>query len=264
MTETAQALLQEVGRRVRERRKGRSLTLKQLARSSGLSERFVGDLEAGRANISVLNLAEVARALEISIGSFFASAALEVAPAEGVVSLLGLRGAGKTSVGAALAKRLGVPFFELDRLVEAQAGMGLNELFAMHGEDYFRELELKALKQFLDDNTRAVLATGGGVVTSTEAFTLLLSRTHCVWLKTSPEEHWARVVRQGDLRPMRNRPQAMTELKRRLKEREPLYSRAQRTVVTTERPVDEIALELEQWSRGPGAHRALTSGRRQR
>ncbi len=232
------SLLAEVGRRVRERRKERAMTLKELARSSGLSERFVSDLEAGRANISVMNLAEVAGALQLPIGAFFA-------PVEhGVIALLGLRGAGKSTVGKALATRLAVPFFELDRLVEQEAGMSLTEIFTIHGEDYFRRLELQALQRFLSEHEKAVLATGGGLVTSPDAFRLLLERTRTVWLKATPKEHWARVVGQGDLRPMQNRPAARAELQRRLREREPLYAQAQRVVSTSGRTVSDVVSEL--------------------
>jgi XRE family aerobic/anaerobic benzoate catabolism transcriptional regulator len=233
-------LLGEIGQHVRERRKAKGLTLKELARASGLSERFVSDLEAGRANISVMNLAEVAQALAMPIGAFFAS------PERGVVALLGLRGAGKSTVGKALAAKLTVPFFELDQLVELEAGMGLPEIFSIHGEAYFRELELNVLTRFLDDHPRAVLATGGGLVTSPDAFRLLLERTRTVWLKATPKEHWERVVKQGDLRPMRDRPQARTELNRRLREREPLYARAQRVVATSGRSIGEVVSELAQ------------------
>lgn len=212
--------------------------MKELAKAAGLSERFVGELEAGRANISLLNLAQVAQALTLPLGHFFE------APRPSVIALLGLRGAGKSSIGKALADRLGVGFFELDQLVEADAGMRLPELFAIHGEDYFRQLELSALTRFLESHPRGVLATGGGLVTSPEAFNLLLARTQTVWLKATPEEHWTRVVKQGDLRPMQNRPHAMSELKRRLKEREPLYSKAGRQCVTSSRTVNAVVQEL--------------------
>lgn len=245
-TAASSRLLTEVGRRVRARRKERHLTLRQLAQSAGLSERFVSDLEAGRANISVMNLAEVATAIDLPLVALFDGLAPR-APADGVIALLGLRGAGKSSVGAALAKRLGLPFLELDRLAEREAGMGLAELFAIHGEDYFRELELRALKRFLETHQRGVLAIGGGLVGSTESFELLLARTHTVWLKASPTEHWTRVVKQGDLRPMQNRPHAMAELKRRLKEREPLYSRAEHTCDTSGRRLEAVVDELAAW-----------------
>ena len=232
-------LLTEVGKKVRARRQLQRKTLKELAKEAGLSERFVGELEAGRANISVRNLAQVAQALTLPLGHFF-----EQEPSRGVVALLGLRGAGKSSIGKALAERLGVGFFELDQLVEAAAGMRLPELFAIHGEDYFRQLELRALTRFLEAHPRGVLATGGGLVTSSEAFELLLARTDTIWLKATPEEHWSRVVKQGDLRPMQNRPHAMSELKRRLKEREPLYAKARRQCVTSNRTVSAVVQEL--------------------
>ncbi|MBS1153284.1 MAG: Regulatory protein of benzoate catabolism [Myxococcaceae bacterium] len=235
-------LLQEVGRRVRARRQAQQQTLKELAKASSLSERFLGELEAGRANISLLNLDQVAKALKLPLRHFFEPTVDDTT--RGVIALLGLRGAGKSSIGKALADRLGVGFFELDQLVEAEAGMRLPELFAIHGEDYFRQLELNALVRFLEAHPRGVLATGGGLVTSPQAFGLLLARTETVWLKATPEEHWTRVVKQGDLRPMQNRPHAMSELKRRLKEREPLYSKARRQCVTSNRTVNAVVQEL--------------------
>lgn len=231
-------LLETVGRKVRARRKEQRQTMKALAKAAGLSERFVGELEAGRANISVLNLEQVAQALGLPMGHFFEEAAPRV------VALLGLRGAGKSSIGRALADELKVGFFELDQLVEAAAGMRLSELFAIHGEDYFRQLELQALTKFLETHPEGVLATGGGLVTSPDAFNLLLQRTRTIWLKATPEEHWSRVVKQGDLRPMQNRPHAMAELKRRLKERGPLYARAQRQCVTSGKTVHAVVQEL--------------------
>ncbi|MFT3835979.1 MAG: shikimate kinase [Myxococcaceae bacterium] len=233
-------LLSEVGIRVRERRKERGLTLKQLAKDAGLSERFVSELEAGRANISVMNLAEVADALELPLVRLLE----ETAARPMVVSLLGLRGAGKSTIGKQLAEKLSVPFFELDRLVEAEAGMALPEIFAIHGESYFRAAELNALRHFLDSHPRAVLATGGGLVESPQALSLLKSRSRTVWLKASPDEHWSRVVEQGDLRPMRDRPQAFAELKRRLKEREPVYAQADQHVLTSGKTVTAVTAEI--------------------
>lgn len=233
--------MSEVGIRVRERRKERGLTLKQLAKGAGLSERFVSELEAGRANISVMNLAEVAEALELPLVRLL-EATSGAKPL--VVSLLGLRGAGKSTIGKQLAEKLAVPFFELDRLVEAEAGMGLAEIFAIHGESYFRAAELNALRHFLDSHPRAVLATGGGLVESPQALSLLKSRTRTVWLKASPDEHWSRVVEQGDLRPMRDRPQAFAELKRRLKEREPVYAQADQHVLTSGKTVSAVTAEI--------------------
>lgn len=239
------ALLEEVGKRVRAQRKARGLTLKALAAGAGLSERFVGALEAGRANISVLNLAQVGQVLALPLSALLEGA--QAAP-PGVIALLGLRGAGKSTVGKALAQRLGTEFSELDLLVEAEAGMRLAELFAMHGEDYFRQAERRALERYLAKHPTGVLATGGGLVTSPETYRLLLARSRTVWLRATPEEHWSRVVKQGDLRPMQNRPAAMAELKRRLAEREPLYARAQLTVSTSGAPVSAVVAQLERWA----------------
>lgn len=240
----SELLLEALGRKVREHRKAKGLTAKALAASAGLSERFVGELEAGRANISVLNLEAVAKALGTSLVTL-----LEPAPStDKVVALLGLRGAGKSTVGQALATRLGVPFFELDRLVEQAAGMRLQELFAIHGEGYFRELELEALRGFLETHPTGVLATGGGLVTSPRAYELLLERARTVWLKASPKDHWGRVVKQGDLRPMQNRPHAMAELQRRLEEREPLYRRAELELMTSGRTVGQLVDQLSRWT----------------
>lgn len=236
-------LLEAIGQRVRSRRQELKLTLKGVAAQSGLSERFLADLEAGRANISVVNLAELASSLQLSLAALVDLEGTTAEP-KGVVALLGLRGAGKSTVGRSLADKLGCGFFELDRLVEAEAGMGLAEIFAIHGEDYFRQVELLALRKFLAAHPRAVLATGGGLVTSAEAYRLLVDRAHTVWLRATPEEHWERVVGQGDLRPMQNRPHAMSELKRRLKERQPLYSKARRQVVTSSRTVNAVVQEL--------------------
>ncbi|MBX7097879.1 MAG: helix-turn-helix domain-containing protein [Myxococcaceae bacterium] len=237
-------LLHAVGRRVRDGRKARGLTAKALAAAAGLSERFVGELEAGRANISVLNLEAVAHALGLELTGLVRP----VTPPPQVIALLGLRGAGKSTVGRALGERLGLPFLELDQLVEREAGMRLPEIFAIHGEDYFRAQELKALRRCLADHPRAVLAAGGGLVASPEAYRLLLEQTRTVWLKATPAEHWARVVKQGDLRPMQNRPHAMAELKRRLEERDPLYRQAQLQLSTSRRPVPALVDAIASWA----------------
>jgi XRE family transcriptional regulator, aerobic/anaerobic benzoate catabolism transcriptional regulator len=243
-------LLAQLGARVRSLRAELGLTRRELAAHSGLSERFMADLEAGRANISVLNLAQLAEALRVQPATLIEPRG----SSRGVVALLGLRGAGKSTVGRALAHKLGAPFNELDRLVEAEAGMLLPELFAMHGEEYYRRLEIGALQRFLATHPRSVLATGGGVVTSAPAFGLLLERTRTVWLKAQPEEHWARVVSQGDLRPIQNRPQAMNDLRRRLRDREPFYARADVIVSTSGRTVEEVVGELCNVLGGQPAH----------
>jgi XRE family aerobic/anaerobic benzoate catabolism transcriptional regulator len=242
-------LVQALGTRVRTRRKARALTLEALADLCGLSRRFLADVEAGRANISVVNLARLARALGAS-----ASALLE-APGVPTVALLGLRGAGKSTIGAALAKRLNVPFFELDALVEEAAGLPLPEIFAVHGESHYRRLESRALEDFLAKGRPAVLATGGGIVNSRETFDLLRRGAVTVWLRAKPEDHMDRVVRQGDRRPIAKsgRAAAMAQLRQILAAREPLYAEADVAVDTSGVAARDVVAKVEDALRRRGA-----------
>jgi XRE family aerobic/anaerobic benzoate catabolism transcriptional regulator len=235
----ADRLLRDLGRRVREGRAQRGFSLRELARRSGLSSRFLVEVEGGAGNISVKKLAALAFALETT------PAALLAAPPDSfdlpAIALLGLRGAGKSTVGRKLARRLRVPFVELDRRVEDSAGLTLAEIFALHGEDYYRRLERAALEELLADDRPRVIATGGGIVHSRETWALLRRRTLTLWLRARPEDHWSRVVRQGDRRPMTDRPGAMVELRRILALREPLYAQAAVTLDTTGRSADAVA-----------------------
>jgi XRE family aerobic/anaerobic benzoate catabolism transcriptional regulator len=216
----------------------RGLTLAGLAAASGISARFLADLEAGRANISIVNLAHVAAALGTT------AADLLQAPGVPTVALLGLRGAGKSSVGAALSRRLRVPLVELDELIEETAGLPLDEVFRVHGEGYYRRVEGEALEGFLARGEAAVLATGGGIVTSADNFARLRRAAFTVWLRARPEDHMRRVERQGDLRPMARRPNAMEELRQILAERAPLYSQADLVVDTHGAAPDEVARKI--------------------
>jgi XRE family aerobic/anaerobic benzoate catabolism transcriptional regulator len=218
-------LLVRLGGVVRARREERGLSLVDLAARAGMSTRFVGAIQSGHGNVSILRLAAIARALGTTTSALLADAEA-VGDGPGVVSLLGVRGAGKTTIGAKLAARLGVDFRELDRLVETEAGLALAEIFATHGEAYFRRLEVDALRRLLGERRSAVLATGGGIVENPDAWALLASHTTTVWLRASADAHWRRVVRQGDPRPMAGRPAAKAELGRLLARREPLYRRA--------------------------------------
>jgi XRE family aerobic/anaerobic benzoate catabolism transcriptional regulator len=271
------AFLAGVGARVRALRTARGESRAALAARAGLSLRFLAQLEAGTANISLLRLCEVAQALGAPLESLLglgraespASAAemrirellrargadelaevrdwvaARFAPASGpLVALLGLRGAGKSSVGARLAHLLGVPFFELDALIETAAGLALPQVFELHGEAYYRRLERETLARFLATTPAGVLATGGGLVTEPETYALLRRRCTTIWLRADPKLHWSRVVRQGDRRPMRDNPTAMLELRALLAAREPLYARAERTVDTSRRTVAQVATEL--------------------
>jgi XRE family transcriptional regulator, aerobic/anaerobic benzoate catabolism transcriptional regulator len=234
-------LLQAIGARVRARRRDRGMTAALLAENSGLSRRFLAELEAGRSNVSIANLARIARALSTSV------AALVDEPGARTIALLGLRGAGKSTVGAALGRKLGVPFVELDALVEEAAGLPIAEIFAVHGENHFRRLEARALEEFLARSPTAVLATGGGLVNARETFDLLRRGAFTVWLRARPEDHMDRVVRQGDSRPIARsgRASAMAQLRQILVAREPLYAQADLTLDTSNLTPREVVLAIE-------------------
>lgn len=243
MTARSDGILRELGARARALRIRRGWTLREAAERTGLSPRFLGQLESGRGNISVRRLLEVAEALGTTPSALLA----EPAPRAGrpVVALLGLRGAGKTTVGRRLAKRWRVPFVELDRRIEEAAQLTLAEIFSLHGEQYYRKLERDALEAVVAAGKPIVLATGGGLVTSSDALELLRQSAVTVWLRARPEDHWNRVVRQGDRRPMADHPQAMADLRALLAAREPLYESADYTVDTSNLAVDGVVAAVE-------------------
>jgi XRE family transcriptional regulator, aerobic/anaerobic benzoate catabolism transcriptional regulator len=223
--------LAPLGEAVRAARLSRALTLRDLAEASELSIRFLSDLERGRGNISIARLARVAQALEVPLSDLVAPLdRMEKAPS---IALVGLRGAGKSSIGAAAAKELGVRFVELDAEIEAAAALPLDQIFQIHGEAYYRRLEREVLGRVLSSGKRAVIATGGGIVTDPESWKRLRQKTKTIWLKAQPEAHYQRVMAQGDLRPMKNRPSAMAELRALLTARTPLYAEAEITIDTT-------------------------------
>jgi len=231
----ARSLLASLGRAVRERRRARGWTLAQAAQASGLSSRFLADVEAGRGNISVVRLASLAKALACSLADLLERGG----PVR--VALLGLRGAGKSTVGRRLADRLRVPFIELDQRVEETAGLPLAEIFAVHGEAYFRRLERETLAAILRSDGPFVLAAGGGLVTDPQTFDALRHGATTVWLRCKPEEHMTRVAAQGDLRPMARRSDAMSELRALLASRSPLYASADHTIDTSGVSPDRVA-----------------------
>lgn len=243
-------LLARLGEVVRALRTERGLTRKELATRAHVSERFLAQLELGEGNISVLRLEDVAVALGMRGADLLAAASEAREAPVGVIALLGLRGAGKSSLGLAVSRRLGVPFVELDELVAREAGMSLATIFEIHGEAHFRRVEREALRKFLDATPSAVLATSGSIVQDKETFALLRARTRTVWLKARAKDHWDRVVAQGDGRPMRGRVNAKSELEELLRARKPLYEKADVTVDTSAMGVDDAVDAIVQSARG--------------
>jgi XRE family aerobic/anaerobic benzoate catabolism transcriptional regulator len=239
--------LANLGTRVRELRKARGWSRRQLAGATEISERFLADVEAGAGNPSLLRLFEIADALGTTPGALLGEAQRAAEAREAgarTIALLGLRGAGKSSVGKRLARALGWRFVELDAQVEQRAGLTLPEIFAIHGESHFRRLEREALLAVLEEARPTVLATGGGIVTDPETFDLLKRRATTVWLRAKPADHWSRVVAQGDTRPMANNAQAFRDLGAILAQRERLYQQAQVTVETSGRSVAAVGADL--------------------
>ena len=276
-----EAFLDRLGARVRAARAARGMTRKILARDSGVSERYLAQLEAGRGNVSVLVLQRVADAMamradlllrddELAAGQRYEVLDLlgrmsgrdldqAVAWLRGKagdadksmrIGLIGLRGAGKSTLGRILAENLGFSFIELNRLIEQDYGGSLDDLFSLAGQPAYRRYEARCLERVLDTSDRAVIATGGGIIANDRAFGALLARTHTIWIKTSPEEHMARVVAQGDMRPMADNREAMRDLRHILSARETSYGRAVATLDTTDNVVEVSAAELTELARG--------------
>jgi XRE family aerobic/anaerobic benzoate catabolism transcriptional regulator len=226
-----ETLLDTLGHRTRQLRQEQRLTLRELAGKSGLCLRFLMDVEAGRGNISVRRLGELATAMQTTPSALLAEPEGSAVPRP--IGLLGLRGSGKTTIGKRLARRLRVPFIELDRRIEQRAGLALGEIFSLHGEDFYRRLERETLADLLANPAPMVIAVGGGLVTSPETYAQLRRHATTVWLKARPDDYWTRVMKQGDRRPMDDHPQAREALRDLVSRREPLYAQAEVTVETS-------------------------------
>lgn len=254
-----------LGVRVREARARRGISRKALAINADVSERYLAQVENGETNPSIMVLRHISAALGFSLPELLEppqnsaeyrlihrfleqlqpkqldEALLrlmrdfgkEDAARRKRIALVGLRGAGKSTLGRALAGELAVPFVELDSAIEAEAGMSLNEVFSLYGQPGFRRLERRCLDNFVTEHESAVITVGGGIVSEAETFNLLLMNCFTVWVKASPEEHMSRVVAQGDFRPMEGNAEAMEDLRRILVAREPLYSKADFILDTT-------------------------------
>lgn len=270
--------LQELGQRVRTMRALRGMSRKVLAKVSGISERYIAQLESGKGNVSIVLLRRVSDAMAARLEDLIPSAdsspewsvmrdlARKASPAQiaqakeilsghssgaashqlpkAGIALIGLRGAGKSTLGRLLAKKIGWNFVELNKEIERQNGLSVAEIIALYGQEGFRRMEQAALNHLLAQNEPIVLATGGGIVSEPLTFDLILSSFHTVWLKAEPEEHMNRVRSQGDLRPMADDRSAMQELRTILLSREPLYARATTHVDTARLSVDQAANRL--------------------
>ena len=237
-------LLPAIGVRLRHRRTELGLTQADLAREAGVSPRFLVQLEKGEGNISVQRLHAVCCVLGLSLERLFRG----LGPDDRAkLALVGLRGAGKSTIGTRVAERLGAPFVELDRLVEDEAGMALGEIFEIRGQEGYREIEARVLEAVLGRPGAAVIATGGSLVTAADTWARLRAGARTAWLRASPGSHLERVMAQGDLRPMRGRPQARAELETILDIRAPLYAQADVTLDTDNLGIEGAVERLAAW-----------------
>ena len=295
---TATDTLKALGDRVRQTRARRGMTRHLLARDSGVSERYLAEIETGKGNISILVLHQLAKALDVSLDVLLQEGpeppvefahvveflrrlsiddlkiarqvllqqfgSTDAAGRHGRIALVGLRGAGKSTLGSALAERLEMPFLELDRLVEQESGLTLNLIFDFHGQSGYRRLERQCLENVMQRYPRFVLATGGSLVSEPATFERLLANCFTVWIRTSPKEHMERVVAQGDMRPMANNQDAMADLERILAEREVLYSKADLQLNTSGHSFEESLESLMQALRDAPVRNSTSSGANRR
>lgn len=272
------AFLEQLGQRVRTMRALRGMSRKVLAKVSGISERYIAQLESGKGNVSIVLLRRVAHAMGAPLEDLIpggepspdwpvirdllkkaspsqiaqakellaGSSSAPLRRAFSGIALIGLRGAGKSTLGKRLADAIGWSFVELNKEIERQNGLSVAEIINLYGQEGFRRMEQATLVQLLARKELMVLATGGGIVSEPVTFDLILKSFYTIWLKAEPEEHMARVRKQGDLRPMADDRSAMAELRNILVSREPLYARANAVVDTAGLTVDAAATRLAQ------------------
>ena len=285
---SVKAFLAAIGTAVRRNRAKRGMTRRQLAQASETSERYLAQIESGSGNPSVSVLRAIALALDLDPAALLPEASAGRSAAAGHVldllaqmpagewpalikdiegrvmrteqadrgrriALIGLRGAGKSTLGRVLAQQLGWPFIELDRLVEEDYGASIPDLMEMAGTATFRRHERSALSRVIAEHEAAIVTTAGGIVADPETYALLLRRSHTVWIKARPEEHMSRVMAQGDFRPMAQNRQAMDDLVAILDARRTDYARAEAALDTSGEAVEQSLAKLlrlvERWIR---------------
>jgi XRE family transcriptional regulator, aerobic/anaerobic benzoate catabolism transcriptional regulator len=274
--QAGKAFVAEVGELVRRGRAKRAITRRKLAEESGISERYLAQIESGQGNPSVIVLKAIAEAIDVPITALLPrttdrSAALtrildllarvpvgELPAIAGMIdgriaavsdrgrriALVGLRGAGKSTLGQKLAAHLGVPFVELNRVVEQEYGASVPLLIEMSGLSTFRRYERECLERLIAEHDAAVIATAGGIVSNPDTYALLLRRTHTIWIKARPHEHMRRVMEQGDFRPMAQNRAAMSDLVAILEARRDDYARAQAELDTSGEALDKSFAKL--------------------
>lgn len=271
------AFLSFLGQRVRALRARRGVTRKLMAREANVSERHLAQLEAGEGNVSIVLLRRIARALNVSLPEMFSPEVetrrekvliqrfLERLPANRMedamrhltrkfgteekvrrqrIALIGLRGAGKSTLGSRLAFERKVPFIEVDAEIEKDAGMPLGEIFSLYGQAGFRAMEQRVLQRVLQNCPGGVISVGGGIVSEKDTYEHLLAHCYTVWIKAQPEEYMARVIGQGDFRVMGGSKEAMKDLRGILEAREPLYRKADFCLDTSGDAIDESFAKL--------------------
>ncbi len=273
--DTPDELLEQLGRKVRALRAGRGMTRKMLAADSSVSERYLAQLEQGQGNISIGLLQRVALALRTDLAALVQGSnelsAEQVLINELIrrldtddqhralqllyqnfgsshdcrrIALVGMRGAGKTSLGSRLAEHLDVPFVQLVTEIEKLGGMPVGEILTLSGQDGYRSLEEKALFDVLARMEKCVIETGGSIVSETRLLNTLLTTCHVIWIKTSPEEHMQRVIDQGDMRPIESNEDAMAALCRILEARDSYYAQAHTIIDTAGSRLEESFAQL--------------------
>lgn len=271
--------LRTLGLRLRELRSRRGMTRKMVAQESDVSERHLAQLELGDGNVSIVLLRRIVTALNVSLADLFAAEAadsdakrsiqklLDRLPARQLstvvarlvqefgaapkdrrsrIALIGLRGAGKSTLGVKLAQAFKAPFIELDREIAKEAGMDLSEIFSLYGQSGYRRIEQRVLERILREFPLAVLSVGGGVVSEKETYDRLLASCFTVWVKANPEDYMARVMAQGDFRAMAENDEAMEDLRRILEAREPFYRKADLHLDTSGESAEQSFLKLKQ------------------